>query len=320
MPTLPQLMLDTNVCGKLVDLYEQELPRIIRRMNHDFRLVTSPQTLAELMYGIVNGTGEHLDCDKQKIRTMLGTKEIKVLQYPAIFAVENVLGLAPDKVKQRMPSEMAMRVKILLRAPSYQALVHDGVRIPSKGRRKKGRLLPEMLMAEMQAGIDDHNDLMKRVRNGKVGFPTPHGYAKSLAKGLGHIVDDEQVAHLLLLWMRFITTRNGYTKLWVRVRTTMQTKRVIGWTAVNCFTFLTRISTFLPTTESFEIGLNEAGRRIGSFCYVSFLGTGDSPCCIRIRLVGGTVGGRTLFPNAASPYSFGCSVTACISLSSQFGI
>jgi hypothetical protein len=93
MASKPKLMLDTNVCGKLVALYRTELPKIRKRMNEEFHVVASPQTFTELLNGMIDGSPEFFELDKEKFRIMLGTKSIKFLPFPVTFALKTALGI-----------------------------------------------------------------------------------------------------------------------------------------------------------------------------------------------------------------------------------
>lgn len=93
MPS-PELILDTNVCGKLLTPpYSTEIAQIKKRINQEFRVAVSPETLLELLDAMKGGDGSHFEADKQRIRLMMGTREPKFLLFPGAFVLKKVLGL-----------------------------------------------------------------------------------------------------------------------------------------------------------------------------------------------------------------------------------
>src|SRR5258708_39661213 len=94
MPSFPKLILDTNVCGKLLTpAYGSDVEQIRTRINRNFRVVVSPQTFIELLDAMKDGDETYFDDHKQRLRLMVGTRTPEFLPFPGTFALGKVLGL-----------------------------------------------------------------------------------------------------------------------------------------------------------------------------------------------------------------------------------
>src|SRR5579872_2341872 len=126
-----RIMLDTNVCGKLLGpAYRLELEAIKKRINGDFDVVASPQTFLELLDTIKGGTGSFFETDKERLRLMTGTGQLSMLAFPATLALRKVLGLKTADVFG--PTDFARWLRVVLHAKSRAELLQGDVRIPSE--------------------------------------------------------------------------------------------------------------------------------------------------------------------------------------------
>lgn len=90
----PKLILDTNVCGKLLTpAYSVDLGRIKARINRIYRVVISPETFIELLEAIRGGDGSHFEADRDRLRLMSGGGTPIFLRFPGAFAVWKILSL-----------------------------------------------------------------------------------------------------------------------------------------------------------------------------------------------------------------------------------
>ena len=73
MDSKKKIILDTNVCGKLLTAaYRDDVERIKRRLSQTFRIVVSAGTFIELLDAIRGGDGTHFESDKERLRLMSG--------------------------------------------------------------------------------------------------------------------------------------------------------------------------------------------------------------------------------------------------------
>jgi hypothetical protein len=70
----PKLLLDNNIPDKLLSpSHGFNIERIKDRIATEFRVVVSPNTLIELMNGVINGkTNEHLIADQKRLGILIG--------------------------------------------------------------------------------------------------------------------------------------------------------------------------------------------------------------------------------------------------------
>lgn len=195
MPSKPELILDTNICGKLVSVSKSYSKPIIACLNRDFRIVVSPQTYFELLNGIINGDESYFEVDKEKIRIMLGNGKPKFLPFPGTFALKKMLVLTVT-ISPLNPAAFKKHVQVILHAPNHKALFDDGVRLPAATRRKLLGLDPDIHKRQHQAGINEHKKLMERVRLQTGIFPRPDVWVKNIAKSLKHDLNQQQTEHL----------------------------------------------------------------------------------------------------------------------------
>src|SRR5579872_3678609 len=96
----PKLILDTNVCGKLLTpAYKDDLERIKARITRTYRIVVSPETFIELLETISGGDGSHFEADRDRLRLMSGGGKPIFLRFPGAFVVWKVLGLESTVTK-----------------------------------------------------------------------------------------------------------------------------------------------------------------------------------------------------------------------------
>jgi hypothetical protein len=117
MPLQPKLILDTNVCGKLVTpAYRADLTDIKRRLNRNFRIVVSPQTFLELLNAIKGGDGTHFAADQDRLRLLVGTGTMGFLPFSVAFALRKVLHLESRKPEFCGPSHFRSWFRVVIHA------------------------------------------------------------------------------------------------------------------------------------------------------------------------------------------------------------
>lgn len=87
----PKLILDTSVCGKIAKSRNKNSIR--SRLHRDFRLVVSPNTLAELSDAIKGGDGSYFDTDRDRLRVAAGNGKPLFVEWPVTFALKKILKL-----------------------------------------------------------------------------------------------------------------------------------------------------------------------------------------------------------------------------------
>ena len=139
VPSLPKLILDTNVCGKLLTpAYRDDLEEIKRRLSRNFRVVVSAETFIELLNALKGGDGAHFESDKQRFRLMAGSGKPTFLRLPGAFTLSKVLGISTadtSSVSKLGPVDFQKWFRLTLRAKSRDEMLREGVRLPLDRRR-----------------------------------------------------------------------------------------------------------------------------------------------------------------------------------------
>jgi hypothetical protein len=190
-------MLDTNVAEKLsFARYGFDIERIKATIKRDFRVVVSPQTLIELMNGVIGGkTDDHLSADQLRLCTLVGgacTPDI--LRFPGDFSLRTVLGLQSG-VPKFNPADFRLWVRTILLAHSQYELLNGYVRIPHKGGRTFG--LDKSAIANQQdEGKRTHQEWLQLAMSRTCSFPSRDEWAKRIGIGLEVDLTEAQYAKL----------------------------------------------------------------------------------------------------------------------------
>jgi len=191
---LSELILDTNVCGKLLTSdYRGDLEEIRRRLNRNFRLVVSAETFIELLDAIKGGDGTHFESDKQRLRLMAGGGKPRFLGLPGAFALRKALGISPaniPSVSKFGPAYFEKVFHLTLRAESRNELLQTGVHRPLEPRRIAWVFDPAIITRQQRAAYDAHRKILER--------PTlsPDAWAVGIALALGRKIQPKQAAIL----------------------------------------------------------------------------------------------------------------------------
>lgn len=192
MPSQRKLILDTNVCGKLLTpAYVTDIEQITKRINREFRVVVSPETFLELLDAVKGGDGTHFETDKQRLQLMRGTRKPEFLAFPGTFALEKVLGLK-SKVSKFGPADFNQWLRVVLHAKSRDQLFGGNVRLPSDRRRKTWGFDPAKIREQQAEGKAHHRALMEKVRDKNGILPPPNIWAASIAEALGQRLNQQQ--------------------------------------------------------------------------------------------------------------------------------
>jgi hypothetical protein len=194
MLSLPKLILDTNVCGKLLTpAYLGDLDKIKRHLRRNFRVVVSPQSFLELLNAIKGGDGTHFSSDRGRLRLLVGDGSIEFLPFPVAFALRQVLGLASRSPDFSGPSDFKLWFRLVIHAKDRDELVSGGVRLPSDSGRQRRGLKLDFLNQKHEEGIAQHRVQMEKAIDGKGTLPPPDSWASGLADSLGHKLNPQQV-------------------------------------------------------------------------------------------------------------------------------
>jgi hypothetical protein len=187
----PKLMLDTNIPGVLVSAYQADLELIVRCMNREFQIISSPQTHIELMNGILNGDGDYFEIQKERIRIMVGTGTIRFVQFPGTFAFQATLN-RKIIVSPLGESDFRRQVQLVLHAKSLATILKDEVKLPFETKSKRWGFNPEIHQRQHRAGIDQYKLLLERVRETGGAFPPRWMWASDTAKTLKQSLTKEE--------------------------------------------------------------------------------------------------------------------------------
>jgi hypothetical protein len=196
MISLPKLILDTNVCGKLLTpAYGGDLGQIKRHLSRNFRVVVSPQTFLELLNAIKGGDGTYFSADKDRLRLLVGGGQMDFLAFPVAFALRKVLGLADRSPKFFGPSHFRLWFRIVIHAKDRAELVGGDVRLPGDSARKRQGFKLDDSNRQHEDGISQHRAQIEAI-GGKGILPTPDLWAAGLAVSLGHKLSPQQATLL----------------------------------------------------------------------------------------------------------------------------
>jgi hypothetical protein len=193
MISSPKLILDTNVCGKLLTpAYGDDLGRIKRHLSRNFHVVVSPQTFLELLNAIKGGDGTHFSADQDRLRLLVGGGQMDFLPFPVAFGLRKVLGLVDRSPKFFGPSHFRLWFRIVIHAKDRAELVGGDVRLPGdSGRKRLGFKLDDSNRLH-EDGISQHRAEIEKAIAGKGILPTPELWAAGLADSLGHKLNSQQ--------------------------------------------------------------------------------------------------------------------------------
>jgi hypothetical protein len=197
MPLLPKLILDTNVCGKLLSpAYLGDVERIKRQFSRNFRIVVSPQSFLELLNCIRGGDGTHFSADKDRLRLLVGGGKMDFLPFPVAFALKTVLGVADRSPKFFGPSHFRLWFRVVIHAKDRAELVNDDVRLPGDTQRQRRGFKLEESNRQHEDGISQHRVQIEKAIGGKGILPPPDLWAAGLADSLGHKLAPQQATLL----------------------------------------------------------------------------------------------------------------------------
>ncbi len=200
MPSLPKLILDTNVCGKLLTpVYRGDLEEIKRCLSRNFRLVVSAETFIELLDAIKGGDGTHFESDKERLRLMAGGGSPTFLGLPGAFMLSKVFGIRCaniPSVSKLGPSDFEKWFRLTLRAKSREEALQSGVRDPLEQRRKAWVFDPTVITRQQRAAKTAHRRILEDVRDRQQRCPSPEVWAAGIALALGRRITQDQVSLL----------------------------------------------------------------------------------------------------------------------------
>jgi hypothetical protein len=178
-------MLDTNVADKLsFDRYEFDIDRIKNDIRRCYRIVVSPQSVIELLNGVIGGkTDAHLQADQRRFRTLLGGNPApETLRFPIDFSLRNVLGIE-SRVPNFNPADFRLWVKVVLAATSRYELDNGHVRIPNRGGQTFG-LDPSVIADQQNEGKTNHRERLQLAMSRTCSFPSREEWARIIGTSL----------------------------------------------------------------------------------------------------------------------------------------
>ncbi len=198
MSVIPKLILDTNVCGKLLTpAYRDDLVGIKRCLSRKFRVVVSFETLIELLDAIKGGDGTHFESDQERLRLMAGTGSPTFLGLPGAFALSKVLGIRPantPSVSKLGHVDFQNWFRLALRAKSRDEMLRSGVHRPLEARRFVWVFDPAIITRQQQAAKAFHQKLLEDASKRQT--PPPDIWAAGIALALGRKIQQSQAALL----------------------------------------------------------------------------------------------------------------------------
>jgi hypothetical protein len=120
----PRLILDTNVCDKVLNPDQgYDTDGIRKKMKAEFDVYISPQTFTELLNAILGGKSDkHFCSDKDRIRLVAGNGKPRFLELPGAFALSKTLGIQTS-VSQFTPARYGQCFRVVLAAKMRSDLV-----------------------------------------------------------------------------------------------------------------------------------------------------------------------------------------------------
>ncbi len=180
----PKLMMDTNAAQKLTfDTRTYDIHRIQATLRKSYRIVVSPETLIEILNGVIGAkTDEHLAKDQRKLRTATGNETTPtVLRFPGDFALRTVLGIQ-SSLPAFNPNHFRLWIKAVLHAGSRYELEQRHVRIPN--RRATYGLDPKAIAIQQNEGKANHREWLQLAIDGTKTFPDRDEWARRIGIGL----------------------------------------------------------------------------------------------------------------------------------------
>lgn len=176
------IFLDTNVCSLLVrEEYKSIRPRVTHFLEERFDICISAFTYSELLRGIIDGSEEYFEINRDRLRVMAGSSSKKFLPFGLTFAVERVLGITPTATALT-PDEWAKSFRVAMLARSQKSLVNGTVRIPPFD--KTDGFDPDLIRDPLLEG--PHHDMrrLEQIRNLKRDLPSREAWASEVAGDL----------------------------------------------------------------------------------------------------------------------------------------
>jgi hypothetical protein len=197
MSPLPKLVLDTNVCGKLLTpAYQLHLGPVKALLKQKFRLVVSAETFIELLDAIKGGDGSHFESDRDRLRLMAGDGRPSFVQFPGAFVLGKILGMRPAAAISRFgPSSFAKWFRLVLLARDRDELFR-GVRVPGQRKRRLWTFDPNVISEQQASGKAAHRAFLEKVRSGTITIPGRDSWAFGIAHMLGCSINQQQAVHL----------------------------------------------------------------------------------------------------------------------------
>lgn len=189
----PKLMLDTNVATKLSSTASGfDVDRLNAKIRSSYRVVVSPETLLELIGGVIGAKdNEHLKKDQRRFRVMCGrATTTDFMRFPVDFSLRTVL----DMKSSRQPMDPALlqfSTKVILSAKSLDELVSGGVKVRNRGS-KRFVLDPTLIKAHQSGGRTEYRRWLEIAKTGDKPFPSRQDWACDIALDNGVPLTAEQ--------------------------------------------------------------------------------------------------------------------------------
>jgi hypothetical protein len=186
-----KLVLDTNVCGKLLTpAHCYDVAAIKARISRKFKLVISPLTFVELLDALTKSDSAHFESHKERLRLMAGGGKPVFLRFPVAFALRTILGLGSPATKFG-PVDFENWFRIVLRARSRDDLIQGNIRHPLDSRKTYG-LNPAEISRQQNEGKAKHRRRLRVLQNRPSPIPPGPQWAASLARDLRRNLTEEE--------------------------------------------------------------------------------------------------------------------------------
>jgi hypothetical protein len=188
----PKLLLDTNVGQKLSSAKSTfDIQGIKRKIAHEYRLVVSPETIIEILCGVIGATSDdHLRADQSKLRILVGRGIPDILYFPMDFSLRTVLGVH-STVPSFNPNHFREWVRTVLAATGLAELMNGDVRLRNRGNKTFGLNKTE-IANQQELGKIAHREWLQRAVKGSTIFPSREVWAKFVGAHLKVELTDEQ--------------------------------------------------------------------------------------------------------------------------------
>lgn len=174
----PKLMLDTNVATKLSSTASGfDVDRLTAKIRSEYRVVVSPETLLELMQGVIGARdNEHLKKDQRRFRVMCGkATTTDFMRFPVDFSLRTVLSIQSPKSRFD-PAELKLWTKVILSANNIYELLNTHVKIRNRGSKRFG-LDPTLIKAHQSDGRTEYRGWLDIAKTGDKPFPSRQDWA-----------------------------------------------------------------------------------------------------------------------------------------------